>query len=159
MPITRFFVFLASGVFALGCSPSIVKEPCNLLDIRDSLFKAVEKAEPDFPDGIEVKLTHFSYVGSVLTRNEKKIHVIDQRAVITGMSAPRGLNFIVFVDESLNYLGKLAYIGSRPLWCEQSKLFLFGEVDSVHGQGNVIDVSEGFERLSVYAERKYGSLW
>jgi hypothetical protein len=46
-----------------------------------------------------------------------------------------------------------------PLWCEEGRLFLFGDLDgfSDRGDGNVIDLTDGYEQMRIYHEKRYGS--
>jgi hypothetical protein len=125
---------------------------------RQRLLAAAKRGAPDFPDEKQVKLMHFSYVGTLATK-DGPVLVVDRRAVITGMLAPRGLNYITFFDSRLKYLGKLCYTKSRPLYCDRGKLYLFGQLDGLPpaGQGNVIDLSLGYTSLRIYHEYAYGS--
>jgi hypothetical protein len=125
---------------------------------RQHLLAAAKLGDPDFPDEKRVKLMHFSYVGSLKTK-DGAVLVVDRRSVLNGMLAPRGLNFITFFDDQLKYLGKFQYIKSRPLYCDGGKLFLFGALDGRHpgGDGNVIDVTDGYESLKICREYSYGS--
>ena len=133
-------------------------------DIREALLNSARKSEPNFPDGHELLLTHFSYFGHLVTSRGNIIYVVDQRGVITGMKAPRGQNFIVFFDRQFHYLGKISYIQSRPLWCDGSRLYLWGNLDGFQqpGQpippgGNVIDVAGGYGKITSYHAHVYGS--
>ncbi len=87
------------------------------------------------------------------------IFVVNMRSVLANMNAPRGANFICFFGRRGNFLGKLSYLFSMPLWCEKGKLYLFGDRDifDEYGPGNVIDLSDGYVNLKVYHEKKYGS--
>jgi hypothetical protein len=72
---------------------------------------------------------------------------------------PRGQNYVCFFDGRFRFLGKVGYVNSRPLWCDCSKLYLFGNLDGfVAGpSGNVIDVAGGYKNLRLYRARVYGS--
>ena len=138
----------------VGCkSPS---KASASVDIRDDLIEAVRRGDPDFPNGREVLLTHFSYVGRV-NSVQGQIFVIDMRSVLSGMLSPRGLNYVVFVSDQLRFLGKVSYIDSRPLWCDGSKVILFGGITANQGSGNVIDLAQGYAELRVIREKIYGS--
>ena len=67
-------------------------------DVRAALLASAEKGDPDFPDGREVVLTHFSHVGQLVTSSGDLIYVADRSAVIAGMPAPRGRNYITCFD-------------------------------------------------------------
>lgn len=129
------------------------------LDIRALLLASAAKGDPDFPDGKGMMLTHFSHVGQLVTSNGDVIYVAERRAVLTGMIAPRGQHYITFFDARFEFLGKMRFVNSQPLWCDGSRLFLFGDLDGVSNgiDGNVIDVAEGFDHVKVYHEHVYGS--
>ncbi len=133
--------------------------PENSIDVRELLLESAKKGDPGFPNGKEVLLTHFSHVGHLMTASGERIHVVDRRAVLAGMLAPGGQNYITFFDGRHQFLGKIHYIGSRPLWCDGSRLYLFGDLDGAPGEliGNVIDVSKGYSSLTAYHASAYGS--
>jgi hypothetical protein len=133
-------------------------------DVRAVLLDSAKYSEPGFPDSRQVLLTHFSYVGHVVTSQGDVIYVVDQRGVIAGMRAPRGQNFIVFFDQHFRYLGQIGYVQSRPLWCDGSRLYLFGDLDgspqsgqSMPVGGNVIDLADGYQGIRLYHAHVYGS--
>lgn len=151
-----FCLALILGFVLTGCV-STSKEP---LDIRAALLASAKLNEVDFPDGHELFLTHFSHVGQLVTSHGGTIYVADQRAVTADQMSPHGFNFIVFFDSHFQFLGKINYVNSRPLWCDGSKLYLFGNLDSRVPQyppGNVIDLARGYENLKVYHAKVYGS--
>ncbi|MEW6128358.1 MAG: hypothetical protein AB1757_15070 [Acidobacteriota bacterium] len=128
------------------------------LDIRESLLASAKKADKTFPDDKDVLLTHFAYLGALKT-TEGKIFVVNMRSVLKGMSAPHGVNYIMFFNQRHRFLGKLNYASSMPLWCEGGKVYLFGDLDGISnpGEGNVIDLSNGFKKMKIYHAKKYGS--
>jgi len=133
-------------------------------DVRTALLDSARHTEPGFPDGRQVLLSHFSHVGRLVTSQGDVIYVADQRGVIADMRAPRGRNFIVFFDHRFRYLGKIGYVQSRPLWCDGSRLYLFGDLDgfpqpgqSIPPGGNVIDVAGGYGSIRSYHIHAYGS--
>lgn len=148
-------ILVAMAVWS-GCAST---PPSHPKDIRTALLASAQRSDPDFPNGQTVVLTHFSHVGQLLTSKGETIHVADQRAVIAGMSAPRGRNFITFFDSRFRYLGKIGYVSSRPLWCDGSRLYLWGDQDGFATglSGNVLDVAGGFEHLWAYHALAYGS--
>lgn len=156
-----YFTAIVVVTLLIGCATKPTSTP---RDIRAALLEAARDGDPRFPDGRNVILTHFSHVGELRTDRDERIFVADRRAVLAGMLAPRGQNRISFFDERLDYLGSIGYVHSRPLWCEGSKLYLFGDLDGFPqpGQeyppgGNVIDVSAGFDDLTSYHASVYGS--
>lgn len=142
-----------------GCSQLPLGSAPPPTNLRVALLEAAKRGDPEFPDGRSVQLTHFSHVGELRAADGQRIFVVDQRAVLTGMLAPLGQNRIAFFDENLRYLGSIGYVFSRPLWCEGSQLYLFGDLDGVATgfEGNVIDVTHGFPKIQVYHESVYGS--
>lgn len=147
---------LATVSAALFVAESICAEPP--VNVRSALLAAAKRDNPEFPNGKGILLTHFSHVGELTTARGELIYVADRRAVIGGMLAPRGLNYICFFDAQFRYLGKVKYVSSRPLWCEGSKVFLFGDLDnSSDPEGNVMDLTEGFSALRIYHASVYGS--
>jgi hypothetical protein len=147
-----------SGVLA-GC----VAPSAKPLDVRTMLLESAKKSEPDFPDVRNSVLTYFAHVGELMTSRHEIIYVADQRAVTADALSPHGLNFIVFFDEHFQFLGRINYGSSRPLWCDGGKLYLFGDLDGFpnsgknYSRGNVIDVADGFENLKIYHAKVYGS--
>jgi hypothetical protein len=130
-------------------------------DLRSELQTAAAKKDKDFPDGKGVKLTRFAHVCDLATKGGL-MHVVDQRAVLTGMLAPRGRNKISFYDEKLRLTGQLRYIQSAPLWCEGGKLYLFGGLDGGEAckdklKCNVVDWGAGGTEPKLLHEKMYGS--
>jgi hypothetical protein len=149
---------LLVAVSACLCGCAKTRSP-QVSDVRSALFESAKRSDPDFPDGHRVVLTHFSHVGQLVTASGDVVQVADRRSVIAGMLAPRGQNYVTFFDSHLRYLGKIEYVSSRPLWCDGSRLYLFGDLDGFATglAGNVLDVSDGYERLTAYRVRAYGS--
>lgn len=136
-------------------SPQIAPE-----NIRQVLLASAQASDPDLsPNNSGLILTHFSHVCELSTDEGETIYVGDRRAVLAGMLAPRGINYITFFAEDFTYLGKYQYVTARPLWCDGGKLYLFGSLDAgdVPSGNNVIDVSRGFQRVRFYYEEEYGS--
>jgi hypothetical protein len=141
-------------------------------DVRSLLLASAKAQDPDFPDGRNVQLTRFAYIGAMDTP-EGPVHVVQRLAVLTGMLAPRGIPKLDFYDRNHRLLASLWWPGGEPLWCEGSKVYLFGsacegpfpaddatralfEEDECPG-GNVIDLSEGFRKAVLRLEKRYGS--
>jgi len=156
--VSRPFLF-AVGILA-GCSLPSRTVVSSQPDIRLRLLENARQQDQEFPDGSAIKLTHFSYVGTLETL-QGTVYVVDRRAVIAGMLAPRGLNVICFFDASEQFLGKVCYATSRPLWCENGKVYLFGAYDggaiSEDESCNVIDLSAGFSNMRFIHQKAYGS--
>ena len=92
--ILRVLAGLGLAMSLAGCA-SLGPVP---VDIRAKLLPAANVGDPDHPDGENVVLTHFSHVGQLTTDAGGTIYVVDRRAVIAGMLAPRGKNAILFFD-------------------------------------------------------------
>jgi hypothetical protein len=148
-------VVLVSLVAGFSCA-NPVSSVTGDRDIRECLLESARRGDPKFPDGNEVILTHFSYIGKIESA-KGSIYIVDERAVISGMLSPRGLNHIAFVSDDLKFLGKIRYVQSRPLWCEGSKVYLFGDLDGGQGDGNVIDLKDGYSNVRFLREKAYGS--
>ena len=129
------------------------------------LLESAKKTEPDFPDGRDLVLTHFAEVGQLMTSGGDVIYVVEQHSVTAGALAPHGQQYIIFFDKHLRFLGEVGYRESYPLWCEGSRLYLFGDLQTSgfftkfekYPPGNVIDVADGFENIKVYHTKVYGS--
>src|SRR6185503_13861634 len=84
----RHLVFLVM-IAGLVCGCASV-ESSHLSDVRSSLLASARRSDPDFPDGRDVLLTHFSHVGQLVSSKGEVVYVADRRAVLAGMLAPRG---------------------------------------------------------------------
>jgi len=152
------FVALSSEVFQSANNYAASSIDDGLIrNARQAMFDSASVSDPELSS--PVVLTHFSHVCQLVENNGDVVYVADRRAVLPDMPMPRGLNYITFFAEDFTYLGKLRYVHSRPLWCDGSKLYLFGNLDvnELPGNGNVIDVSKGFNDLVIYYEEVYGS--
>lgn len=146
--------------------------PRSPRDVRSLLLASAMAQDPDFPDGKECQLTRFAYIGAVDTP-DGPVHVVERLAVLTGMLAPRGQPHLDFYDKDYRLLASFWWPWGGPLWCEGSKVYLFGgacegpfpvdpairrlyEKDKCPG-GNVIDMSEGFRKAVLRLEKRYGS--
>ncbi|MEM6435047.1 MAG: hypothetical protein AAF773_14525 [Cyanobacteria bacterium P01_D01_bin.115] len=132
------------------------------LNVRQLLLDSAKENDPDLSlENSSVAITHFSYVCELMTDSGDLIYVADRRAVLLGMAAPRGLNYITFFKEDHSYLGKIRYVHARPLRCNRGELYLYTNIDSggVSSQDNVIDVSEGFENLRFISREPFEDLY
>ncbi len=131
------------------------------LDTREKMLVSVKAKDPDFPDGNAVKLTHFSYFGTVHTR-EGIYYVAYLRAVLTGMLAPRGISYLEFFDHQLNWVDKQVCY-EWPLWCDNGGVFLYGFAPAGtagagdSAGGNYWDMSSGIEARRLVSKPSYGS--
>lgn len=147
-------LWLVASLIAAGCAG----------DVRQELLDSAKKNDPHFPDGNKIKLTHFAYLGTVSTK-KGIVFVVLRRAVLTGMAAPRGLQEINLFDSRRRYARSLPMSDGTALWCEGSKIFLFGSCTVINAEypdpddstGNVIDLYEGYDRPIIKREEMYGS--
>ncbi|MGH7146112.1 MAG: hypothetical protein ACREJ2_18520 [Planctomycetota bacterium] len=129
------------------------------IDIRARLLDAA-RHEPrldnlDVSDpGNRVKLVGFCYIGT-LQSCDGPIYVVLRKSVITEMLEPRGIGSLLFFDRNFGYLGQYYSIGN-PVGCIGAKLYLLGDSSATTRfgaqTGNVIDLSRGFENLSLIEE-------
>jgi hypothetical protein len=99
----------------------------------------------------------FAYIGSVTTR-EGRLCVVYQRGVIKNMLRPRGQAALLFFSPLGKFIGRQQLHGTNyPLWCEGSKVYMFGRI--LHGEdiGNAWDLSDGFGARKLVLTPRYGS--
>jgi len=162
-------IILCLALVLGGALAGCVAPSTKPLDVRARLLESAKKSESDFPDGQSLVLTHFAEVGQLVTSRGDVIYVVEQYSVTTDALAPHGQWFIVFFDRKFQFLGKIGFYESSPLWCEGSCLYLRGNLQRVFSNagldrklekyppGNVIDVADGFEYIQVYHAKVYGS--
>ena len=143
--------------FLAGCVSTI--------DVRSQLES---KVRPE----TGLQQTQFAYIGTLETPNGH-VYVATQRLVTTGMLAPRGQAWLHLFDRRYNLLKSFPIFKAVPLWCEGSKIYLFGfgtfpdvtpdpELtalfeDPALSTGNVLDLSSGVDRIILRREKRYGS--
>jgi hypothetical protein len=140
-------------------------------DVRSLLLASAIAQDPDFPEGKDVQLVRFAYIGALDTPSGP-VHVAERLVVITGMLAPHVRRSLDFFDRNYGFLASHWWPSGNPLWCEGSKLYLDGEAlegpipvdpsvrklfDDDCPRGNVIDMSEGFGKAVLRLEKRYGS--
>ena len=137
-----------------GCAQPIV------VAVRERLLESARSQIPDFADEKAVQLVHFAHVGKVQT-SKGPLYVIFRREVLAGMPSPRGLRSIDFFDENYRHAGSITcQAETEPLWCAESKVFLFGNnlIPALGPEeGNVIDLHDGVAKASLRIENRYGS--
>ena len=135
--------------------------------------------------GKGVKQIRFVQIGEVQTA-KGTFHVVEQRRILTGMLAPRGLpqRLLLFDDDARLAVAYEADFSKRldvePLWCAGSRVYLFGFglfhfAESINHKiepdprlsrlfpenqtpsGNVIDFSNGPLLPVLTREKSYGS--
>lgn len=120
-------------------------------DLRSQMLDACVREDPDFPDGRSMKLIEFAYTGDVRTESGI-LHVNFVRAVITGMLAPRGENWLSFHGPDTRFVGEQPINPSYPpLRCEGSLIIFDGVQTNGEDRGNALQLSKGF-LLSRYVQ-------
>ena len=157
MKCFRFPLLLLGLLPSLGC--------VQVVDVRSHL-------EAQANPGSELQQTQFAYIGIVDTP-DGPVYVATQRLVIPGMLAPRGQSRILLFDHKYTLIKNYSGLNATPLWCEGSKVYLFGHgyipgvpfdsrTVSLFSQdeaprANVLDLSAGVESAVMRRERMYGS--
>ena len=145
--------------------PCVLVGCVSAVDVRSQLERQVQPEEG-------LQQTQFAYIGTAETP-DGPVYVATQRLVLTGMLAPRGQAWLHLFDRRHNLLKSLWFRQSTPLWCEGSKIYLFGfgsfpdvpaspELAALFDDdglvtGNVLDLSDGVDRIVLRREKKYGS--
>jgi hypothetical protein len=132
----------------------------------------------------DTQQTRFAYIGDVQTQ-QGTFHVVEQSLILSNMMAPRGEpdRLLLFADDAQLVAAYEADFGTgaRPLWCEGSRVYLFGfgafhvavEINQKIPStprleqlfsginrtptGNVIDFSHGPTSPLLTREKRYGS--
>ena len=117
----------------------------NATDVRARMLEASKREDPDFPDGKELKLTRFAYIGTVLAQG-KELRVVEMAAVLQYMRAPRGQSALYFFDEDCRFVGRYPLRRTSARWCEGSFVYFFGLEGDGEYEGNALDLSDGFDK-------------
>jgi hypothetical protein len=135
-------------------------------DARSQMLRSARQSDADFPDGESIKLTSFAYIGSGETP-DGEIRVVHERAVLTGMLAPRGRARILYFDRQNRFVDadRPWWLDQHPpLWTNGPRLFLSGAIHEASKEGepvllgNALDFSGGIANRSVVAMPAYASL-
>ncbi len=144
-------LFLVGSGLLLGCD---CESP---MGYRDMMLSAAITEHPGFPDGENVQLVQFAYIGDVNTQ-EGRLRVVLLRSVLTGMASPRGQSEILIFDGRGQYVGALQCVApAYPLWCEEGRIYLFGETLINGMRGNAWDLEDGMESARLIWSPQYGS--
>ena len=137
---------------------------------QESEWKALDKvARSTLAKGQQQ--TQLAIIGEIQAPEGKHV-VATQKIVTKGMLSPRGQSKLLLFNSDRKVVAKFGIIDGVPLWCEGSRIYLFGNglfrgvpVDprinkmypgSAEG-GNVIDFSKGILKPFITREQKYGS--
>ncbi len=113
----------------------------NYRDVRKEMYDNYIKNNHD--DIENLKITKFAHIGNV-TVDGNIYYVIDVSTVIKGMLAPRGICYILLFDTNCNLVEALHPYDTPPLWCEGSRVFLWGETSQNGMCGNAWEFKDGF---------------
>ncbi len=126
---------------------SLAGEPVKL-DNRILIFNALNKQNLLHKDRHLVHLAHLCS----LVIDDEYYPVIDVIEHVKGAQVPRGVAHIFVLDSSLKLTKKIYYDGtSRPLYCKNNKLFLFGflAINGLVPEGNVLSFSHAGKKVIV----------
>lgn len=167
---TSVLVVVACILFSAGCR--LGQQSSSIpVDVRTILESQVEPGEG-------LQQTQFAYIGTVDTP-DGYLYVTTQRLVLTGMLQPRGQGKMHLFDENYELVDTywLDYFDHKPLWCEGTKIYLFGNSqwgraippskrlaalfdtpdEEYTPTGNVVDFSKGAHKPMLRREKRYGS--
>jgi hypothetical protein len=84
-------------------------------------------------------LVHVSHT-CTLYIDEQTYVVADMRELIKGATTARGVNQIILLNSNHQLVNRVEYGSARPLFCEDNKLYLYGDVipDGQAEEGNVL---------------------
>lgn len=87
----------------------------------------------------ERSLVHLSHVCNLKIGNQTYA-VIDTRELVQGATNARGVNQIILLNAENQLINRIEYGNARPLFCENNKLYLYGDVipDGQAEEGNVL---------------------
>ena len=143
--VRRSIVALALATSALvACNTS--DTPAALTD-RGRIADALRDAGLT---GGAARLVHFSHVCDLVI-DTTRYAVVDLRELYGSGPSPRGLNRVVVLDGSLSPIQSFEYGSARPLFCRESRLFLYGSISlgNVGAAGNVLEFSDAGRSVAV----------
>jgi hypothetical protein len=138
------FLTLVLLVRAASGAP-LQEEP--LTASRANVFRALVAAKILNPDR---QLVHMSHTCSLRVDNQL-LPVIDIQELVKGAATPRGVNRIVIFDSALNVVRTLEYTTERPLFCQENRLYVWGDITIGNRlpEGNVLTFRNGGREITV----------
>jgi hypothetical protein len=99
------------------------------------------------------QLIHLSKVGD-LEIDGGKFPVVDIMELAPGAVTPRGLNRIIVLDPALKPVQRIEYTTERPLFCQENRLYLFGDllIQNILPEGNVLTFTQQGRQVAVSKE-------
>lgn len=140
LSIDKFFVFPIIFLM-VGCQGLNFSEGgagVNVPDLDDRGFLVHRLSDHGVLNDQRL-LTHLSHTCN-LKVDGNRYPVVDVRELVPKGDSPRGLNRIVILNSSLVSLNMIEYVGSRPLFCDGNRLFLYDQiqVDGFEEPANVL---------------------
>ncbi len=147
MNLNLFKLVLVSSFIISGCQPDAPKESeivnkttthaaARSLDDQAYLVQLMRDAE--IADNART-LVHVSHT-CTLTIDQQAYAVVDVRELVQGAMTARGVNQIILLNSENQLVNRVEYGNSRPLLCDENKLYLYGDVipDGQAEEGNVL---------------------
>lgn len=138
------------GVLAIALAVSGCKTSKSSVDAQRRLESLRRELQTTGILDKDRKLIHLSFVGN-LKVDGQTFAVLDIMELVPGASTPRGVNRIIILDPSLVAAQQIEYTTERPLFCQGSRLFVWGDltIGGVLPEGNVLTFTDHGHRVSV----------
>ena len=96
------------------------------------------------------QLIHLSKVGD-LEIDGSTFPVVDIMELAPGAVTPRGFNRIIVLDSALKPVQRIEYTTERPLFCQENRLYLFGDllIQNTLPEGNVLTFTQQGRQVAV----------
>jgi hypothetical protein len=96
------------------------------------------------------QLVHLSHVCN-LRINGRQFPVVDVMELVPGATTPRGVNRIIVLTDKLVPVQTIDYTTQRPLFCQNQRLFVFGDlmIGGVLPEGNILSFSDNGRAVDV----------
>jgi hypothetical protein len=117
------------------------------LPTRRQIYEALRAGQVLNPDRL---LVHYSHTCS-LNLGGVFYPVVDVEELVKGSAAPRGVNRIVVFSPTLGVVKEIGYTRQRPLFCEQNKLYVYGDLalNNIMPEGNVLSFEDGAKTVKI----------
>ena len=125
------------------CMSACHVERQGRVDLRSALYENYRQTEQGRAQG--VKVTKFAHIGEIKA-DGRTYYVADLRTVIEGMMSPRGNNYIALFDADGRLAEMIRYTLAFPLWCQGSRVYLWGAEGQEGAFGNAWDFEDGIEQ-------------
>jgi hypothetical protein len=139
-------IAIAMLLTCLLSSPAAA-QPIDPAPNRRELYQALLAAGVFHPDRLLVHLSH----SCNLRVDGQYFPIIDMQELVKGAATPRGVNHILVLDAKLKVAQTIEYTSERPLFCQDNRLFVFGDL-SIGGllpEGNVLTFTNRAKTISL----------